>query len=258
VDPLRIATFNVRNAKAVKDGRNHWFFRREAFAQVVEGMAPHVLGLQEAYALQLRWLLRRLPRYHHVGVGRSDGIARGEFVPILYDETRLALESHATRWLSDHPETPGSRDWGNHFPRILTLAWFRDLPTGRRFGVANVHADERDEEIRRRSGAAVEQWLADEVPWVVVGDWNTLASRPALRHLLSAGWADALGHLPADGPEALTNHDYTDRRDGTRIDHVLVGPAWSVREAVIVRDKPGGRYPSDHWPVLAVLDWADA
>jgi endonuclease/exonuclease/phosphatase family metal-dependent hydrolase len=255
VEPLRVVTFNVRNAKAWKDGRNHWWLRRESFAQAVEHLGPHVLGLQEVYALQLRWLLDRLPGYRHVGVGRTDGIAKGEFVPILYDPQRLELEATATRWLSDEPDHPGSKTWGNHFPRILTIAWLIDRQNGRRFGVANIHADERNEEIRTRSGAAVAKWLASDVPWLVIGDWNTTAATPALQVLLDAGWADALGHLPADGPEARTNHDYTEERDGTRIDHILLSPAWTVRDAQIVREKPGGRYPSDHWPVLAVLDW---
>jgi endonuclease/exonuclease/phosphatase family metal-dependent hydrolase len=257
VEPLRVATFNVRNAKAFRDGRNHWLFRRQALAEVVEAMAPHVLGLQEAYALQLRWLLRRLPDYRSVGVGRTDGIARGECVPILYDPARLTLEAMATRWLSDDPERPGSRSWGNELPRILTIAWFTDRLVGRRFGVANIHADEKDEAVRTRSVEAVERWLASDVPWILIGDWNTTPGRPALQRLLAAGWSDALGHLPPDGPGALTNHDYTDRVDGTRIDHVLVGPAWRVQQARIVRERPGGRYPSDHWPVLAQLEWWD-
>lgn len=258
MDPLRVATFNIRNAKAWKDGRNHWFFRRETTAQVIEHLGAHVVGLQEAYAIQLRWLLRRLPQLRHAGVGRNDGMTRGEFAPILYDPRRLALEAQTTRWLSDEPDTPGSRTWGNHFPRIVTMAWFVDRSNDRRFGVVNLHADERSEEIRTRSGERVRTWLGADLPWIVLGDWNSLASRPAVQRLLEAGWVDALAHLPADGPDALTNHDYTDERDGTRIDHVLVGPAWDVREAVIARDKPSGRFPSDHWPVLATLDWHGA
>jgi endonuclease/exonuclease/phosphatase family metal-dependent hydrolase len=258
VDQLRVATFNVRNAKAWKDGANHWFFRREALAQLIEVMAPDVVGLQEVYAVQLRWILERLPGYRHVGVGRVDGISKGEFVPILYNPERLHLEGSRTRWLSDTPDVPGSKDWGNHFPRIVTMAWFTDKASGRRFGVANLHADEKDEAIRAKSGEAISRWLQEDGPWSVVGDWNTVPGRPAIQRMLDAGWVDVLAHLPGDGPEARTNHDYTEQRDGTRIDHIFLGPAWTVREASIVREKPGGRYPSDHWPVLAVLDWKDA
>jgi len=255
VQSLRVATFNVRNAKAWKDGRNHWYFRRGALADVVAHMGPHVVGLQEVYASQLRWLLRRLPSYRHVGVGRRDGISRGEFVPILYDPARVALEGTRTRWLSDEPDVPGSKTWGNHFPRIVTMAWFTDRQGGRRFGVANVHADEKDEGIRARSGEVLAEWLAEGGPWIVLGDWNTVPGKPAIQRFLQAGWEDALAHLPGDGPEARTNHDYTAERHGTRIDHVFLAPAWTVSNAEIVRERPGGRFPSDHWPVLADLDW---
>ena len=69
--------------------------------------------------------------------------------------------------------------------------------------------------------------------------------------LLAGGLTDALSHLGASGPGAATHHAWDGTADGTRIDHVLVDGAWQVLAARIDRTRPGGRLPSDHWPVVA-------
>jgi len=45
---------------------------------------------------------------------------------------------------------------------------------------------------------------------------------------------------------------------GDKIDYVLVQPGTTVLEASIVRTSRDGRYPSDHFPVLARIEWPDA
>ena len=43
---------------------------------------------------------------------------------------------------------------------------------------------------------------------------------------------------------------------GRKIDHVLVAAgAATIHEASIVRTHVDGRYPSDHFPVTAVVEW---
>src|SRR5918997_3565993 len=79
---LRVVSFNLRNARAW-DGWNSWWFRRSATAAALHELDPDVAGLQEAYALQERYLLRQLPRYSSVGEGR-DGGPRGGRRPGLF------------------------------------------------------------------------------------------------------------------------------------------------------------------------------
>ena len=86
---------------------------------------------------------------------------------------------------------------------------------------------------------------------MILGDLNTTADDPAVQVLLGAGYRDALGDLPTHGPGAGTEHAFTGRDDRSRIDFVLVPPPWLVADARIVRDRPKGRLPSDHWPVVA-------
>ena len=89
-EPLSVGTFNVRWDNP-DDGEHRWERRRERLAALLRGWAPDVLGLQEPYHHQLEFLRRALPEYEAMGVGRNDGVAAGEFCPILYRRSRFRV-----------------------------------------------------------------------------------------------------------------------------------------------------------------------
>jgi endonuclease/exonuclease/phosphatase family metal-dependent hydrolase len=250
---LRAATFNVRKGTAW-DGLHAWPLRRAATAEAVRRLRADVVGLQEVHTRQQHDLLRRLAGYGACGAGRDDGGERGERCALLYDARRLVLERWVTRWFSDTPDVPGSVSWGDLPPRVATLAWFAERGGPARFAVADVHWDGASVEARMRSAEALLQWTGDGLPWLVLGDLNTIADDASVRRLLAGGLRDPLGRLGAGGPGAGTHHRWDGRGDWTRIDYVLVTRQWRVRAAAVVQDPVDGRLPSDHWPVLAALE----
>ena len=247
---LRVASFNIRTALG-RDGRNSWPFRAGACAKAIAGLTPDIVGLQEVRAFQESGLARRLPGYAGAGAGRADGRCRGERCTVAYRTSRLRLDAWTVRWFSDTPWAPGSRSWGNPITRIATLCRFADLHTGDRFGVANAHWDGASPASRLRSAEALLAWLDPALPWIVLGDLNATARDPAVARLVAGGLRDTLAHLGERGPQAATHHLWDGSADGTRIDYVLVDGDWDVVEAWIDRTRPGGRLPSDHWPVVA-------
>lgn len=252
---LRFATFNIRNGRAW-DGRHSWPLRRRACAAAVAGSGADLLGLQEVYGFQQRYLSRRLRGYNALGDGRDDGRERGERCSVVYRSARLALESWTMRWFSDTPALPGSRGWGNPIARIVTLCRFADRVTGQRFGVANAHWDGSSAASRLRSAEALLGWLDPGLPWVVLGDLNATAGDPAVAALVAGGLRDTLAHLGERGPGAGTHHHWDGATDGTRIDYVLVSPEWEVLHAEIsglLPQEGRSNLPSDHWPVVATL-----
>lgn len=254
---LRVASFNIRNGMAW-DGWNSWPLRRGATAKATARLGADVIGLQEVYGFQQRHLLRKLPDYAAVGRGRGGHLIQGRLLggersPVLFRSRRLRLDRHVTRWLSDTPDAPGSLNWGTSSPRIVTLAWFTDIPGKLRFGVANTHWDGASAASRRRSADALLGWLDLSVPWIVIGDLNATAGDPAVACLIAGGLRDALAHAGERGPQAATHHGWDGSTAGTRIDYVLVTPEWEVLSAAIDHARPGGRLPSDHWPVVATL-----
>jgi endonuclease/exonuclease/phosphatase family metal-dependent hydrolase len=246
MDVLRVASFNIRNGLAV-DGRHSWPFRRAATAEALSALDAHVVGLQEVFAFQERYLRRAVGGHEVVGTGRS-ARRRGERCPLFVRRDDVTVVSSVTRWFSERPDAPGTRLPGASFPRIATMAVLEHRAWGWRFGVANVHLDEHHADNRVRSATLLASWLSPGLPWIVVGDFNEVPEDAALALLGEHGFRPA---LPSTEPG--TTHDFTGRLDGPRYDHILAGPGWDVVSGRVWSDVGDGRLPSDHWPVVAGL-----
>jgi endonuclease/exonuclease/phosphatase family metal-dependent hydrolase/membrane-associated phospholipid phosphatase len=246
--PLRVATFNIRNGRAL-DGRHLWPLRRRSTLGAIEDLDADVIGLQEVYAFQRRWLERRLPDRRWAGGGRTDGLGRGEQCPIAWRPDRLQLDAWEVRWLSEEWDVAGSRLDGADFPRIATIARFTDLSDGRSLGVINAHFDAKRRMDRILSAQLITDWMGEhDIAWVVMGDLNDVPDSPPVQQLLAGGLvaADPVGGLG-------TSHQFTGRTDGRRIDHILVTPDLSVVTAEVAIGRAKRPWPSDHWPLQAEL-----
>ena len=267
---LRVMSFNVRYGTA-DDGINSWPLRRDLVVRVIADQAPDVLGMQEALDFQLNELMSAIDGYGLIGVGRDDGRTRGEYAAILYRLDRLALEQTDTFWFSDTPEVPGSTSWGNHITRICTWARFVDRESAVPFYVYNVHLDHESQDSRERSVELLAERIALRThpdPVIVTGDFNAGEQNSAMRFLrgeADRAWGesdtpppspnliDTFRRVHPDATETGTFNGFRGITSGERIDAVLVSRDWSVLDAAIVRTSSEGRYPSDHFPVLAVL-----
>ena len=245
---LRVATFNIRNSSA-DDGADSWPLRRDATVAAIQALSADVVGLQEVLLDQLDFLRLRFPAYSIVGVGRDDGVAGGEHSVVLVRPGDWELESHETRWLSEEPARPGSVGWDADLPRIATLVRLRHS-NGTPVGIANTHYDHVGETARVESSKLLYRWLEAEPDrqWVLLGDLNATPGSRTLQALTSTGWRDA---VPA--AEGGTEHAFSGATDRERIDHILVGKGWQVGKAWVSHERPDGRLPSDHWPVVADL-----
>jgi endonuclease/exonuclease/phosphatase family metal-dependent hydrolase len=257
---LRAMSFNIRYGTA-KDGANAWPNRRDLAIGVIGDFNPTVLGVQEALRFQLDEIRQELPWLGEAGVGREDGKEAGEYSAILYDSRRLTLLDHGTFWLSETPDVPGSKSWGNNITRIATWARLCDSVTRRDFVVLNTHWDHESQHTREQSGLQIVRWLASHAadkPLLVMGDFNAGARNPAFRTLVTAAdrgihLRDSYRAVPPDAGTAGTYHAFTGRRDGDKIDAILASPDWGIVGANIVTTSDNDRYPSDHFPVTARL-----
>lgn len=104
--------------------------------------------------------------------------------------------------------------------------------------------------LRRRRPAAASAGLVPAVGtrWIVMGDFNLGLDSPAMNELAKAGLRSV---LPTDA--GGTFHAWSGATDRQRIDHILVDDGWEVLAAEVRHDRPGGRLPSDHWPIVARL-----
>jgi endonuclease/exonuclease/phosphatase family metal-dependent hydrolase len=255
-ETLRVMSFNVRYGTA-PDGENRWELRDDLVVQAIRDFDPAVVGVQEALRFQLNELGEALPAFHEIGVGRRDGREAGEYAAILYDRDRFEVVEQGTFWFSDTPAVPGSMSWGNRITRICTWGRFRERTTRNSFYVFNVHWDHESQPSRERSGellrARIEARSHPGDPVIVTGDFNAGESNPAIRPLHAAGLVDTFRVLHPEVEEVGTFNGFNGDRAQEKIDGIWVTPGWQVIHAEIDRTIHGGRYPSDHFPVTAVL-----
>lgn len=262
---FRVVTYNIRFGSA-NDGPDRWEIRREKVVESIRDLDAPIVGLQEAEAFQVRELLEALPRYAASGVFRDDGRLAGEGTPILFDRTRYALVSSETFWLSDTPEAPASNTWGAACVRICTRVRLIELDSGRSLTIFNTHYDHVSQEARLNSThllldkvhAAGRSGVRGAEPVIVMGDFNADETNPAYLAFFESSKGPPLRNaFRVIHPEtrAGTFNAFKPDSDGgdRKIDHILVSPGLRVLDAGIDRRKINGRYPSDHFPVWAVL-----
>lgn len=272
-EDLRVASFNVRYDSSGDRGERDWKARRDLVVATIGKMKPDVLGVQEALHHQLAYLDGKLPELAVLGVGRDDGKKRGEYSPIFYRRDRFTpdAEEQGTFWLSDSPAEPGSMTWGNEIPRICTWARLQDRLGGGHIYVFNTHWDHRSQASRERAGRMILERIAARKypgdPVVLMGDFNATEANPAVAQFLAVSPAKDREGPPVSGPfrsTFLTLHSDSETRrtfhgweGGTNgrntIDHILVSKNWAIREAWIEEHHKGSMWPSDHFPVGAVL-----
>jgi len=252
--PLNVMTFNIRYGTA-QDGDDQWTKRREQLFALLRERRPDVIGLQEALDFQIDEIVAAVPGYAYVGVGRSDGKRKGEYAAILYRAARLSARRSDTFWFSDTPTVPGSTSWGNRIERICTWAYFEDRD-GAPFYVFNVHLDHESQPSRERSAALLLERVkarTPSAPAIVTGDFNAGEQNAAIATMRRA----VRDTFRERSPNATDVGTFTAFKlgatAGDKIDYVFVSEGVEVLDAGIVRSSQGGRYPSDHFPVTALV-----
>ncbi|WP_374581240.1 endonuclease/exonuclease/phosphatase family protein [Sphingomonas sp. J344] len=128
---------------------------------------------------------------------------------------------------------------------------------GKRFWLINTHFPYRaeDEAARSKCAAAIAEWVAQRPAGDVVvltGDFNTGPESESHR-ILSTHLADAWTAAPKrKGPEG-TFHGFSGT-PGKRIDWVMSRGLTPVAVETVDFGR-GGRFPSDHFPVVADYRW---
>jgi endonuclease/exonuclease/phosphatase family metal-dependent hydrolase len=263
--PLDVMTFNIRTASG-RDGDNAWPHRKELVVATIERFAPQVVGVQEALDEQIEYLDAMLPDYRWLGIDRglNGGVGLSEATPIFYRHDELSPIESGNFWLTSTPDVPPRRRDGVRHRRgggrIVTWARFYHHETGRQIYVFNTHFTLRRGQSQLDSADLVATRVAAlsaGTAVIVMGDFNNSAENSETwRVLMAQGLRDAW--VIADnqrGPTA-TYGDFGPPEEalGERVDWILVGERVEVGWVETVLDNDNGRFPSDHYPVVARLE----
>lgn len=251
---IRVLTWNLHCGQTHGPVWLHfnWGTRRHALQTALHQAAPDILCVQEAVAEQVTFLETVLPLHRRVGVGRDDGKDAGEFCAIYFDERRFTEIDSGTFWLEEPIDRPHG-GWPN-VKRVCTWARLRDRDGGRVLRVYNSHSyltdPARIEASRIILDHVKEGDATDAV--IVTADFNAGPDAPSRRMFLDTGLADS-ATLAGKAVDTQTFQFHGVRL--WNIDGILVNERWRVRRHQIVDVKPEGVFPSDHFGVLADLDW---
>lgn len=259
--PLCVMTFNLRYASATPP--NSWPERRPVMRECIRRVAPDLIGTQEGLYPQLTDIASDLPDYAWIGQGREGG-SHGEFMAVFYRRDRFEPLEYDHFWLSDTPDVVGSSTWGNVNRRMVTWVRFRDRRTRREFYFWNTHLDHAVELAREKGAALIRRRLEaldTGLPLVLTGDFNCAdGDSRAWDILVKEGpltdtWTLAREHVN----EHLNSFNGFDapRRDGVRIDWILVRGTVNVDKAEVFDCSHSGQLPSDHFPVVTWLTLGD-
>ena len=262
---LRVMTYNIR-FDFKSDKGNRWQQRVDAVAEQIRQSGAQIVCLQEDKIEQIKDLQKRLPRFTFVGRGRN-ATGFGERTSILYRGDQLQLREQGDFWLSDTPTTPGSNTWGDRYPRKVTWVVLQGKKGGPAVLILNVHLPSgKNEMLRSRGVRLIHAWIleklkrnrgvADVQALLLAGDFN--AAPDSTPHTLLTDdrrlpLLDVWEVVQPNDPHPGTYGGWEGLQTKKRIDWLLVAGQIRVRACDKLEAPVEGRYPSDHYPVIADL-----
>ena len=251
--PINVASYNLRYNNP-GDGPNAWPARKEMVKSLIRYHEFDILGTQEGLSDQIAELAK-MEEFDHVGIGRDDGKNAGEHSAIFYRKSRFTLLNKGDFWLSETPDRP-SLGWdATCCNRIASWAHLRERSSGRTLYVFSVHFDHEGKQARRASADLMLKKIAEIArgePAICVGDFNSTPDTAQIQ-AMSKTLVDArqASQAPAYGPVGTYNGFRLDAPMLDRIDYIFVDRHFDVLKYGVLSDSLGGRYPSDHHPVVA-------
>ena len=251
---LKIMSFNLR-VNVASDGDNAWPNRTKAVAETIKKHDPDIIGVQEGLHGMLADLEPLLPEYTWVGEGR-DGGTEGEYTAIFYKKSKWEMVRSGNFSLSENPEQLGVMSWNTSHTRMCTWAAFKSS-AGDQFAMFNTHLDHVSEEAQRKGMQLIRERMRNlreqtGLPIALTGDFNVTPEHAAVTGLVQEGYQSVYSVLHAANREVGgTVHHFKGGDTGETIDYIFLTPDWQVQSVVIDRGLYEGRYPSDHYPVIA-------
>ncbi|WP_454801023.1 endonuclease/exonuclease/phosphatase family protein [Mucilaginibacter phyllosphaerae] len=256
---LNIGTYNLRNAnQGDSTAGNGWGQRLPWIAKLIQFQDLDIFGTQEAKYHQLTDMTDSLTEYKWVGVGRDDGKQAGEFSAIFYKTDRFKLLKTGDFWMSTITDKP-NKGWDAALPRICTWAQFKEMKTGFTFYFFNLHMDHIGVVARRESAKLVLQkikQMAGNAPTILTGDFNVDQTSDSYAVINNSGiLKDSYVLSPMKMAPSDSFNDFNANTAGDkRIDHIFVTKQFKVKRYGILTNTYHGRTPSDHYPVVAIMD----
>lgn len=251
---FQVMSYNIRYGRA-DDGEDNWALRKGKMADLLRYYEPGILGVQEALDFQVRFLDSVLVNYRYVGVGRDDGMEKGEYSAIFYDTTLFTLQAQSTFWLSETPDQI-SVGWDAAMERICTWAELVRKSDRQHLWVFNTHFDHIGKQARLRSAELILDRIrsllpTSETPVILMGDLNMPPEDPGVKRIANELSDSRTASIAKPyGPYGTFNGFDLQYPLNKRIDYIFSKKLKVLKQVHIDDQTDDHRYPSDHFPVM--------
>lgn len=255
---VKVMSYNIR-LDVRSDGENRWDVRKDKVAGLMNYHEADFIGSQEVQHHQLKYLLGELKLYSYIGVGRDDGKDAGEYSCIFYKKDKYVLLKQSTFWLSPAPDAV-SIGWDAAHKRICTYGLFRNKSSRQMFWVFNTHLDHIGKTARMESAKLIIKKIKElnsrNFPVILMGDFNARPEEQPVQYISNymqnCREVSKMVYGPAD---TWNGFKFTDKLNGC-IDYIFVSKdkRLQVTKFATITDSYDMKYPSDHLPVLAVIN----
>jgi endonuclease/exonuclease/phosphatase family metal-dependent hydrolase len=253
-----VATYNLRYDNRGDSG-NLWVNRAPIQSNLIRFHDFDVVGIQEGLINQLEDLSKSLPQYTRYGIGRDDGKAAGEHSAIYYKKDKFKLLKRGDFWLSQTPDQPGKGWDATCCNRICSWVQLQDIASKKIFYFFNVHFDHQGVIARIESAKLMIEkikTIAGNTPAVFTGDLNGGRNSDCYKYIANAGVIKDSYDLAGFTYENNGSfNSFRTPRGMEVIDHIFVTKQFTVKKWGILTDTYFGKYPSDHFPVMAVVSF---
>ena len=257
--PFVISSFNMRTDCGADKGELTWTNRLPRILKVIADHRMDIIGAQELKENQVAHLREALgpKEYKLVGRGRlAEGKSEGVY--IIYNAKRFDCTASDTFQLSETPDVWGSSSWGSAYPRTCVWVQLKDRESGTEFRLYNTHLD-NESELARKKGmeltvGKINADVSAGMTAFLTGDFNNeLKPGNAIDYVRQSMRDTAdISATPHQGP-VNTFHGYNPPAC-TLIDYVFVKGKAKVLSHATLDDLPGGKMPSDHFPVAVTVE----
>jgi endonuclease/exonuclease/phosphatase family metal-dependent hydrolase len=254
---ITIGTFNIRFDNP-RDSGNLWVDRAPVVSNLIRFHDFDILGIQEGLKNQLDDIGAALPQYALYGKGRDDGKEAGEHSAIFYKKDRFTLLKSGDFWLSETPDKPGKGWDATCCNRICSWIFLEDKKTKKRFYAFNVHFDHQGVVARRESSKLILQKIAEiagKTPVLLTGDFNGGRDSEWYQSIATSGsLIDVFTKVEFPYANNSSMNGFRTPRGKAVIDHIFMTKQFEASKWGVLTDTYFGKYPSDHFPVLAVVE----
>lgn len=251
-----VATYNLRYDNR-SDSGNLWVNRAPIQANLIRFHDFDIFGIQEGLKNQIDDLSKALPQYSRYGIGRDDGKDAGEHSAIYYKKDKFKLLKSGDFWLSQTPDKPGKGWDATCCNRICSWVQLQDNASKKKFYMFNVHFDHQGVVARVESAKLMIEKIkaiAGKDPVLFTGDLNGGRTSEWYKYLANSGVVIDSHSLAKDPYENNASfNSFRTPRGMEAIDHIFVTKQFTVKKWGILTDTYFGKYPSDHFPIMAVV-----